>query len=108
MCGQAFRDEAQIWWNFDHENILKFVGVCVYDNCLSIVSPWMENDHLVAYIAKEPFCDRAKFVSPEWLGEDHGFGQRSCLVRKRQVYHSAASRPISNPVYRMISGTVCL
>ncbi|KAJ7829586.1 kinase-like domain-containing protein, partial [Mycena olivaceomarginata] len=46
----AFGREALIWRQLSHPNLLPFFGLYYVDNRLSLVSPWMENGHLLEFL----------------------------------------------------------
>ena len=51
-----------IWKRLTHANIVPFIGVTF--NPLQIVSEWMSNGNLTAYVKSNPRADRIILVSP--------------------------------------------
>ncbi|TDL20571.1 kinase-like protein [Rickenella mellea] len=49
---QKFCEEALLWQQLEHENILPFLGVCKdeFAPMLAMISPWMDNGTLVTYL----------------------------------------------------------
>ncbi|KAG9082547.1 hypothetical protein FS749_006779 [Ceratobasidium sp. UAMH 11750] len=50
--------EIYAWSKLNHPNILELIGLSKFQNRISIVSPWMENGTLLAYISKKPEVNR--------------------------------------------------
>ncbi|KAJ7819723.1 kinase-like domain-containing protein, partial [Mycena olivaceomarginata] len=48
---KEFGREAIIWRQLWHPNVLPFFGVYYLDNRLCLVSPWMENGHIMKFLA---------------------------------------------------------
>ncbi|KAJ7835152.1 hypothetical protein B0H13DRAFT_1457805, partial [Mycena leptocephala] len=44
--------EALIWHQFSHPNLLPFLGLYYSHGRLALVSPWMENGHIRAFLKK--------------------------------------------------------
>ncbi|KAF9262799.1 kinase-like protein [Marasmius fiardii PR-910] len=61
---EDFCQEALIWTQLDHPNVLKLLGVNTRlfraDFCL--VSPWMENSDIITFLEKKPNHDRLRSV----------------------------------------------
>ncbi|KDQ10177.1 hypothetical protein BOTBODRAFT_36459 [Botryobasidium botryosum FD-172 SS1] len=51
------RREASVWQNLGHPNILPFLGLTTLDSITYLVSPWMENGDLLAYVRRHPDAD---------------------------------------------------
>ena len=54
--------EALIWKRLTHDNIVPFRGVTLEP--LQIISEWMPNGDLTAYIKKNPNANRVNLVRP--------------------------------------------
>ncbi|KAF7325327.1 Protein kinase domain-containing protein [Mycena venus] len=50
---KEFAREALIWRQFCHPNVLPFFGLYYCDGRLCLVSPWMENGHIRAFLKRE-------------------------------------------------------
>ncbi|KAJ7688617.1 kinase-like domain-containing protein [Mycena rosella] len=59
---KAFGREALIWRQLCHPNLLPFFGLYYYQTRLCLVSPWMENGHIRAFLKKES-CDSDHLLS---------------------------------------------
>ncbi|KAJ7607029.1 kinase-like domain-containing protein [Mycena polygramma] len=59
---QEFGREALIWRQFCHPNLLPFFGLYCFQHRLCLVSPWMENGHLRAFLKKQ-MCDNNRLLS---------------------------------------------
>ncbi|KAJ7688621.1 kinase-like domain-containing protein [Mycena rosella] len=59
---KAFGREALIWRQLYHPNLLPFFGLYYYQTRLCLVSPWMENGHIRAFLKKES-CDTDHLLS---------------------------------------------
>ncbi|KAJ7656390.1 kinase-like domain-containing protein [Mycena polygramma] len=59
---KEFSREALIWRQFCHPNLLPFFGLYYFQKRLSLVSPWMENGHIRAFLKKEK-CDTERLLS---------------------------------------------
>ena len=55
--------ELYNWSKARHENILELTGIAMFRGQLAMISPWMENGTLSAYIHKNPGVDRWALVS---------------------------------------------
>ncbi|CAE6367489.1 unnamed protein product [Rhizoctonia solani] len=55
--------EIQVWSKRQHHNILKMLGVAVYNNRIALISPWMANGNLTSYLLKHPEADRYDLCS---------------------------------------------
>ncbi|KAJ6495962.1 hypothetical protein DFH09DRAFT_945965, partial [Mycena vulgaris] len=60
---KEFGREALIWRQLSHPNLLPFFGLYYIDTRLCLVSPWMENGHLVEFLRRAPEVDRLSLVS---------------------------------------------
>ncbi|KAG8898436.1 hypothetical protein FRB99_007441 [Tulasnella sp. 403] len=57
------RQEAKVWQELTHPNILQFIGIAEDDaHRLYLLSPWMENGSLKLYLPRHPEADRSKFI----------------------------------------------
>ncbi|KAF8597062.1 kinase-like protein, partial [Ceratobasidium sp. AG-I] len=50
--------ELYNWSKTNHENVLKLTGIAMFREQLAMISPWMGNGTLGAYIYKNPGVDR--------------------------------------------------
>ncbi|KAF5361832.1 hypothetical protein D9756_002261 [Leucocoprinus leucothites] len=74
--------EAILWGQLQHPNILPFYGVYYYNQerqraCL--VSPWMPNGNIVAYIEKNPYLPRNQFI--------HDIAAGLCYLHDESIIH---------------------
>ncbi|KDQ17701.1 hypothetical protein BOTBODRAFT_580733 [Botryobasidium botryosum FD-172 SS1] len=51
---KRLRREATLWGQLRHPRILRFIGLHTVDDTTYMVSPYMENGHATAYVAKQP------------------------------------------------------
>ncbi|KDQ50032.1 hypothetical protein JAAARDRAFT_142566, partial [Jaapia argillacea MUCL 33604] len=51
QINQIYYREALVWRQLKHDNILPFLGVFVDGTSPCVVSPWLENGNLRAYVA---------------------------------------------------------
>ncbi|KAJ6602966.1 kinase-like domain-containing protein, partial [Mycena sp. CBHHK59/15] len=51
---KGFGREAVIWCQLSHPNLVPFFGLYYLDTRLCLVSPWMENGHLLDFLRKAP------------------------------------------------------
>lgn len=59
---QHFLGEVQLWQSLSHPHLLPFLGV-LFDDRISLVSPFVENGSLPEYLLKHPDSNYVKFVS---------------------------------------------
>lgn len=61
---QAFFSEVLLWHRLHHSNVMPFLGVSleVFAPRYALVSPWMNNGHLLEYLRKRPMSDRRALV----------------------------------------------
>lgn len=57
-----FLAEVRVWQGLCHPHLLPLLGV-MFDEHISLVSPFIDNGSLPGYLAEHPDADRAKFVS---------------------------------------------
>ncbi|KAG8702334.1 hypothetical protein FRC08_003548 [Ceratobasidium sp. 394] len=50
--------ELYSWSRFQHENVLQLFGLAQFREQVAMVSPWMDNEALPAYITRNPSADR--------------------------------------------------
>ncbi|KAJ7730312.1 kinase-like domain-containing protein, partial [Mycena metata] len=50
---KQFGREALIWRQLCHPNLLPFVGLYYFQKRMCLVSPWMDNGHIVTFLKKE-------------------------------------------------------
>jgi Protein tyrosine and serine/threonine kinase len=62
---QQYCDEALIWRQLQHENVLPFLGCCTdaFSPRYALVSPWMENGNMLSYTTRHPDTNRLFLVS---------------------------------------------
>lgn len=66
MAFQEFGREALIWRQLSHPNLLPFYGLYYLDSRLCLVSPWMENGHLLEFLRNAPLdTNRLSLVSED-------------------------------------------
>ncbi|KAJ7929734.1 kinase-like domain-containing protein [Mycena leptocephala] len=53
---KGFGREALLWRQLSHPNLLPFYGLYYFQKRLCLVSPWMENGHIRAFLKKETYC----------------------------------------------------
>ncbi|KAJ7029222.1 hypothetical protein C8F04DRAFT_963156 [Mycena alexandri] len=59
-----FGREAVIWRQLSHPNVLPFFGLYYLERRLCLVSPWMENGHVLQFLQNAPpDTDRVSLVS---------------------------------------------
>ncbi|KAJ7755571.1 kinase-like domain-containing protein [Mycena metata] len=69
---QEFGQEALLWGQLCHPNILPFFGVYYLERKLCLISPWMENGNIFKYLKKRPFnMNRLSFVLDVALGVEY-------------------------------------
>ncbi|KAG8898433.1 hypothetical protein FRB99_007438 [Tulasnella sp. 403] len=55
--------EAKVWKRLNHTNVLRFFGLAQdKDHHLYLISPWMENGSLKAYLPRHPEARRSQFI----------------------------------------------
>ncbi|KAF9262809.1 kinase-like protein [Marasmius fiardii PR-910] len=61
---EDFCQEALIWTQFDHPNVLKLLGVntSLFKADFCLVSPWMENGDIVTFLGKRTNHDRLRSI----------------------------------------------
>ncbi|KDQ17704.1 hypothetical protein BOTBODRAFT_580817 [Botryobasidium botryosum FD-172 SS1] len=60
---KRLRREATLWAKLRHPRILRFIGLYTLDRDTYMVSPYMENGHATAYVAKQPDLNCLKLLS---------------------------------------------
>ncbi|KAF8598604.1 kinase-like protein [Ceratobasidium sp. AG-I] len=55
---QRIAREIYMWSKAKHPNIHELQGIVIFRDCLSMVSPWMDNGNLRQYIEKKPNANR--------------------------------------------------
>ncbi|KAG6908521.1 hypothetical protein DXG01_004373 [Tephrocybe rancida] len=56
---KKFWKEAMLWGQLAHPNVLTVYGLFIFQNRLSMVSPWMPNGDIVNYLKDNPRAPRA-------------------------------------------------
>ncbi|KAF8597059.1 kinase-like protein [Ceratobasidium sp. AG-I] len=72
--------EIYHWSKLKHDNVLGLIGVALFQERLAMISPWMENGTLTAYIEKNPKVNRwglclqvaEGLAHIHWMGMVHG------------------------------------
>ncbi|KAJ6581924.1 kinase-like domain-containing protein [Mycena capillaripes] len=59
---KEFGQEALIWRQLCHPNLLPFYGLHYFQERLCLVSPWMENGHVTAFLKKNT-CNNGRLLS---------------------------------------------
>lgn len=71
MIIQRVDRELRVWSKISHENVLEFLGLCLFwrpnrplseGAFLSLVSPWMKNGTSTQYLRDHPDVDRLDIV----------------------------------------------
>ncbi|KAJ7800305.1 kinase-like domain-containing protein [Mycena olivaceomarginata] len=57
---KEFSREALIWRQLCHPNVLPFFGLYYLENRLCLVSPWMENGHIVKFLKNKNPSNKAR------------------------------------------------
>ncbi|KAJ4490796.1 kinase-like domain-containing protein [Lentinula aciculospora] len=62
---KEFCEEALVWKQLDHPNVLPFIGVneVLFYPSYCFISPWMKNGNIMAYLDKHPEQDRLPLIS---------------------------------------------
>ncbi|KAF9257192.1 kinase-like protein [Marasmius fiardii PR-910] len=61
---QGFYKEALIWTQLSHDNLLPFLGVTeLFDPDFCLVSPWMENGHIITFLQRNPDHDKLEVIT---------------------------------------------
>ncbi|KAG8792910.1 hypothetical protein FRC12_004496 [Ceratobasidium sp. 428] len=55
--------EMYTWSKAEDPNVLKLLGVARFQDQLAMVSPWMSNGDIMAYLAKHPQADRCELCA---------------------------------------------
>lgn len=59
-----FLGEVRVWQHLSHPHLLPFLGV-LFDEHVSLVSPFVDHGSLPLYLSSHPNADRARFVSAQ-------------------------------------------
>ncbi|KAJ6454251.1 kinase-like domain-containing protein [Mycena vitilis] len=73
---KEFGQEALIWRQLCHPNLLPFFGVYHLDNRLCLISPWMENGNIMEFLRAQPNTDRLSLILDVALGVRYLHKQR--------------------------------
>ncbi|KIK59390.1 hypothetical protein GYMLUDRAFT_44736 [Collybiopsis luxurians FD-317 M1] len=62
---KEFCEEALVWKQLDHPNVLPFIGVNreIFYPSYCFVSPWMQNGNIMSYLEEHPEQDRLPWIS---------------------------------------------
>ncbi|KAF9003194.1 kinase-like protein, partial [Hymenopellis radicata] len=80
-----FTQEAFIWRQLRHENILPFYGVSteVMDHSsLCLISPWMEDGNIRDFLARHPDHSRIRMIWDIASGIEYLHGFDPCVIHK--------------------------
>ncbi len=68
VCDQSFCSEALVWRNLNHPNVLPFIGVSkdLFYPSFCLISPWMNNGNIMAFLSQNPDHDRLHSVSYQY------------------------------------------
>ncbi|KAF8188796.1 kinase-like domain-containing protein [Mycena galopus ATCC 62051] len=74
---KGFGREALIWRQMSHPNLLPFYGLYYFQKRLCLVSPWMDNGHIRAFLKKERYCSDCllSLILDVALGLEHLHGK---------------------------------
>lgn len=81
--------ELRIWSKISHENVLEFLGLCLFwrpnrplseGALLSLVSPWMKNGTSTQYLRNNPDVDRLDIVRLCYLSLPRSYHLHSLKV----------------------------
>ncbi|KDQ14059.1 hypothetical protein BOTBODRAFT_175166 [Botryobasidium botryosum FD-172 SS1] len=59
---RRFSREVRVWARLDHENVLRFLGVCKKGSFFFMVAPWIENGDALTYLQANPRADRRNLL----------------------------------------------
>ena len=61
---QEFCEEALVWKQLDHPNVLPFIGVneILFSPSYCFISPWMKNGNIMTYLENHPEQNRLPWV----------------------------------------------
>ena len=60
---KRFTNEAILWGQLSHANLLPFYGLYQFRSRACLVSPWVDNGHVNEYLDLNPDVDRTLLVS---------------------------------------------
>ncbi|KAJ7083012.1 kinase-like domain-containing protein [Mycena epipterygia] len=76
---KQFGREAVIWRQLSHPNLLPFYGLYYVENRVGLVSPWMENGHILKFLRNAPAdTNRVSLILDIALGLE--YLHRECIV----------------------------
>ncbi|KAG8723599.1 hypothetical protein FRC09_002621 [Ceratobasidium sp. 395] len=52
--------ELDVWSHFEHENVLKLLGLALFRDKMAMISPWMDQGTLLQYLKRNPVVDRCQ------------------------------------------------
>ncbi|KAJ3893142.1 kinase-like domain-containing protein [Lentinula edodes] len=63
--GKEFCEEALVWKQLDHPNVLPFIGVneILFSPSYCFISPWMKNGNIMTYLENHPEQNRLPWIS---------------------------------------------
>ena len=59
---RSFAREMIIWTSLQHDNVLPCLGFAEHNALPALISEWMENGNVIAYLAKNAGVDRVEVV----------------------------------------------
>ena len=59
---RSFAREMIIWTSLQHDNVLSCLGFAEHNDLPALVSEWMENGNVIAYLTKNASVDRVEVV----------------------------------------------
>lgn len=54
--------EIHVWSTLQHENVLELIGLALFRDQLSMISPWMGGGVLPSYLERYPNVNRLQLV----------------------------------------------
>ncbi|KLO11587.1 kinase-like protein [Schizopora paradoxa] len=74
--------EVIVWRNICHPNVMPFIGVNVdiFKPRIALISPWMDNGHMLCYLKKHPGADRQKMIYEISLGLHYLHSRRPKVI----------------------------
>ena len=68
---RSFAREMIIWTSLQHDNVLPCLGFAEHNALPALISEWMENGNVIAYLAKNASVDRVEVVRTFlWIWHD--------------------------------------
>jgi len=91
--------EINVWSQLNHPNVLSFIGSCILGSISYLISPWMENGHVLEFVQRNPEADCLRLLAQvvQGLKYLHTF--------KPQVIHGDLRGP---NILVSLSGDACI